>query len=157
MKHLRRYNEAVGGLKGVEEFCANYLANLLDDTSYGFNVRETMTGYSPSPSYIFLLFCNYSVSDIIEWNSVKDHVIPFLHMLIREYQIEPLPFYGGAGPNFHHCKNSGARYRYIDEDPWNRTIRFKQDDATYYYTSIKNVINDEDVPENFIQIQLQFY
>ena len=78
-------------------------------------------------------------------------------MLMKNNQIEPLPFYGGAGPNFYyHCKNSGARYRYIDEDPWNRTIRFKQDDATYYYTSIKNVINDEDVPDEFTQIQIQF-
>ena len=150
MKHLKRYNEAVGGLKGVEEFCANYLANLLDDTSYGFNVRETMTGYSPSPSYIFLLFCNYSVSDIIEWNSVKDHVIPFLHMLIREYQIEPLSYYVAYGNEPH------SQYKYIDENPRNRTIRFKQDDYTYYYTSIKNVINDEDVPDEFYQIQIQF-
>lgn len=154
MKHLRRYNEAVGDLKEIKEFCANYLANLLDDEDYGFNVRETWTSYSPAPSYIFLLFRDY---DKIKWDKVKDHVIPFLHMLMKNNQIEPLPFYGGAGPNFYyHCKNSGARYRYIDEDPWNRTIRFKQDDYTYYYTSIKNVINDEDVPDEFIQIQIQF-
>jgi hypothetical protein len=154
MKHLRRYNEAVGDLKEIKEFCANYLANLLDDEDYGFNVRETMTSYSPTPSYIFLLFHDY---DKIKWYKIKDHVIPFLHMLMKNNQIETLPFYGGAGPNFyHHCKNSGARYRYINEDPWNRTIRFKQDDATYYYTSIKNVINDEDVPDEFTQIQIQF-
>jgi hypothetical protein len=154
MKHLRRYNEAVGDLKEIKEFCANYLANILDDNDYGFNVRETMTSYSPAPSYIFLLFHDYSK---MKWTDIKDHFIPFLHMLMKNNQIEPLPFYGGAGPNFyHHCKNSGARYRYIDENPWNRTIRFKQDDATYYYTSIKNVINDEDVPEDFYQIQIQF-
>ena len=154
MRYLKKYNESL--VEGVEEFCANYLANLLDDTDYEFNVRATMTTYRASPSYIFLLF-NHDYS-VIEWDKVKDHVIPFLHMLIREYQIEPLPFYGGAGPNvYYHCKNSGARYRYIDENPRNRTIRFKPDLNTYYYTSIENVINDEDVPYEFCQIQIQFH
>ena len=148
MKHLRRYNEAVYGVKGVEEFCANYLANLLDNDDYGFNIRSTMATYKVSPSYIFLLFCNYNFIDIIEWNSVKDHVIPFLHMLIREYQIEPLSYYEPHGD---------TTYRYIDKNPRNRTIRFKTGSESYYYTSIENVINDVDVPENFIQIQIQFY
>ena len=147
MKYLKKIFEAVGGLEGVEEFCANYLANLLDDEDYGFNVRETWTGYKVSHSYIFLLFCNYSVIDIIEWNSVKDHVIPFLHMLMREYQIEPLSYYEA---------HSDTTYRYIDQNPRNRTIRFKTGSESYYYTSIERAINDEDVPESFIQIQIQF-
>lgn len=87
MKHLRRYNEAVYGVKGVEEFCANYLANLLDNDDYGFNIRETMKRYKVSPSYTFLFFCNYNFIDIIEWNSVKDHVITFLYMLNKYYNI----------------------------------------------------------------------
>jgi hypothetical protein len=147
MRHLRRYNEAVYGVEGVEEFCANYLANLLDDTDYGFNVRSTMTTYRASPSYIFLLFCNVYYY-VIEWDNVKDHVIPFLHMLMREYRVEPLPYYEA---------HDYTTYRYIDKNPRNRTIRFKTGPESYYYTSIENAINDKDVPENFIQIQIQFY
>ena len=66
---------------------------------------------------------------------------------MREYQIEPLSYYEA---------HSDTTYRYIDKNPRNRTIRFKTGSESYYYTSIERAINDEDVPESFIQIQIQF-
>ena len=157
MKHLRRYNEAVGDLKGVEEFCVNYLANLLDDDTYQFSVTLQMSGYSVSPSYYFSLYkVGNGAYDIIQWNDVKDHVIPFLHMLTREYQIEPMRLIDQSKLTYQ-TKNV-----YIDDNPRNRTIQFNRYlpdtySSDLYYMDVRNVIKDEDVPEQFYQIQLQFY
>ena len=98
MKHLRAYNEAVYGVEGVEEFCANYLANLLDDDTYQFSVTSQMSGHRVSPSYFVCLTRNISydgrpiegAQDIIQWNDVKDHYIPFYQMLSNEYEISTM-------------------------------------------------------------------
>ena len=51
---------------------------------------------------------------------------------------------------------------YIDDNPRNRTIvfdRFLPDvyDTDFYYMDIRNVIKDQDVPEQFYELQVQFY
>ena len=161
MKHLRRYNEAVGDLKGVEEFCVNYLANLLDDDTYQFSVTLQMSGYSVSPSYYFSLYkVGNGAYDIINWGDIKDHIIPFLHMLIREYSIEPGPLVEQSVLTYN--KNlQTQKHVYIDDNPRNRTIKFNRYlpdtySSDFYYMDVRNVIKDQEVPGQFYQLQIQF-
>jgi hypothetical protein len=159
MRYLKKYNEALGGLEDVEEFCVGYLANLLDDDSYQFNVTEQMSGYRVSPSYYFSLYkVGNGAYDIIKWDNIKDQVIPFLHMLIREYSIEPAALVEQSV-----YKNlQTQKHVYIDDNPRNRTIKFNRylpEDyrSDFYYMDIRDVIKDEEVPEQFYQLQIQFY
>jgi len=164
MRFLKGYNESVGSVDDVKEFCSNYLANLLDETTYQLSVTWEMSGYRASPSYFVSLTRSISydgrtiegAQDIIQWNDVKDHIIPFLHMLIREYQIEPARLIDQS-KLFYQTKNV-----YIDDNPRNRTIvfnRFLPDvyDSDFYYMDIRNVIKDQEVPEQFYELQVQFY
>jgi hypothetical protein len=157
MKHLRAYNESAGGVDNVKEFCSNYLANLLDDTTYQLSVTSQMSDYRVSPSYFVCLTRSIShAQDIIQWNDIKDHFIPFLHMLIREYSIEPMRLIDQSKLTYQ-TKNV-----YIDDNPRNRTIQFNRYlpdtySSDLYYMDVRNVIKDEDVPEKFYRIQLQFY
>ena len=159
MRYLKKYNEALGGLEDVEEFCVGYLANLLYDDSYQFNVTEQMSGYRVSPSYYFSLYkVGNGAYDIIKWDNIKDQVIPFLHMLIREYSIEPAALVEQSV-----YKNlQTQQHVYIDDNPRNRTIKFNRylpEDyrSDFYYMDIRDVIKDEEVPEQFYQLQIQFY
>jgi hypothetical protein len=157
MKHLKKYNEAVGGVNGVNDFCEGYLANILDDDSYQFNVTEQMSGHRVSPSYYFSLYkVGNGAYDIIQWDEIKDQFIPFLHMLIREYSIEPMRLIDQSKLTYQ-TKNV-----YIDDNPRNRTIQFNRYlpdtySSDLYYMDVRNVIKDEDVPEQFYRIQIQFY
>ena len=162
MKHLRRYNEAIGGVDEVKEFCGNNLAYLLDDDTYQFSVTLQMSGYRVSPSYYFSLYkVGNGAYDIINWNDIKDQVIPFLHMLIREYSIEPAPLVEESVLTYN--KNlQTQKHVYIDDNPRNRTIKFNRylpEDyrSDFYYMDIRNVIKDEEVPGQFYQLQIQFY
>lgn len=164
MRYLKSYNESAGGVDDVKEFCSNYLANLLDDTTYQLSVTCQMPGHRVSPSYFVSLTRNISYDgrtieggqDIINWGDIKDHFIPFLHMLTREYQIEPMRLIDQSKLTYQ-TKNV-----YIDDNPRNRTIQFNRYlpdtySSDLYYMDVRNVIKDEDVPEQFYQIQLQFY
>jgi hypothetical protein len=164
MRFLKGYNESAGGVDNVKEFCSNYLANLLDDTTYQLSVTSQMSDYRVSPSYFVCLTRSIShdgrtiegAQDIIQWNDVKDHIIPFLHMLIREYQIEPMRLIDQSKLTYQ-TKNV-----YIDDNPRNRTIQFNRYlpdtySSDLYYMDVRNVIKDEDVPEQFYRIQIQFY
>lgn len=135
MKHLRRFNE--GKVEDIREFCKMHLANLLD-YGYDFILRDDIDEYT------FLLFNNY---EMIKWNEIKDEFIPFLQVLKNEYIIEILPYYKN---------NTVSCYRYRDDNPTNRTIRFKPDHNYYYYSNIKFIIDDKDVPSEFYQIQITF-
>jgi hypothetical protein len=164
MIYLKSYNESVGGVDDVKEFCSNYLANLLDDTTYQLSVTSQMSGFRASPSYFVCLTRSISYDgrtieggqDLIKWNDVKDQIIPFLHMLIREYSIEPARLIDQSKLT-HQTKNV-----YIDNNPRNRTIQFNRYlpdtySSDFYYMDVRNVIKDEGVPEQFYQIQIQFY
>ena len=162
MIHLRRFNEAVYGVDEVKEFCGNNLAYLLDDDTYQFSVTSQMSGYRISPSYYFSLYkVGNGAYDIINWNDIKDQVIPFLHMLIREYSIEPASLVEESVLTYN--KNlQTQKHVYIDDNPRNRTIKFNRylpGDYTsdFYYMDVRNVIKDEEVPGQFYQLQIQFY
>lgn len=159
------YNESVRNSESVKEFCEDHLAYLLDDESYRLSVTEQTSDYTRVSPYYYLSLTrdiSYDGStieggqDIINWDDVKDHIIPFLHMLIREYSIEPMRLIDQSKLTYQ-TKNT-----YIDDNPRNRTIQFNRYlPDTYsndlYYMDIRNVIKDEGVPEQFYQLQLQFY
>ena len=161
MKHLRRFNEAVYGVDEVKEFCGNNLAYLLDDDTYQFSVTSQMSGYRVSPSYYFSLYkVGNGAYDIINWNDIKDQVIPFLHMLIREYSIEPAPLVEESVLTYN--KNlQTQKHVYIDDNPRNRTIKFNRYlpdtyRSDFYYMDVRNVIKDQEVPGQFYQLKIQF-
>ena len=154
------YNESVRNSESVKDFCGNHLAYLLDDESYRLSVTEQTSDYTRvSPSYYLSLTRDIGLEggqDIINWGDIKDHFIPFLHMLIREYSIEPMRLIDQSKLTYQ-TKNV-----YIDDNPRNRTIQFNRYlpdtySSDLYYMDVRNVIKDEDVPEKFYQIQLQFY
>jgi len=162
MIHLRRFNEAVYGVDEVKEFCGNNLAYLLDDDTYQFSVTSQMSGYRISPSYYFSLYkVGNGAYDIINWNDIKDQVIPFLHMLIREYSIEPASLVEESVLTYN--KNlQTQKHVYIDDNPRNRTIKFNRYlpcdyTSDFYYMDVRNVIKDEEVSVQFYQLQIQFY
>ena len=167
MKHLKRFNESLTDdeVEELKDFCESSLAYLLDDESYRLSVTEQTSDYTRvSPSYYLSLTRDISYDgstieggqDIINWGDIKDHFIPFLHMLTREYQIEPMRLIDQS-KLLYQTKNV-----YIDDNPRNRTIQFNRYlpdtySSDLYYMDVRNVIKDEDVPEQFYQIQLQFY
>lgn len=146
MKHIRRFNESK--YDEVNDLIEGSLAYLADE-GYEFNIRAE--SYGKNNRFIFLLYKDYQ---FMNWEDIKDYFIPFLERLKDKCEITELPLY---------IDGAVSRYRYIDEDPKNRTIRFIIPPLTglkgsilYYYTDISNVIKNIDVPEKFTQIQILF-
>lgn len=147
MKHLRRFNESK--YDELNDLVEGSLAYLLDE-GYEFNIRAER--YGKNNRFIFLLYKDYQ---FMNWKDIKDYFIPFLERLKDKCKIIELPLY---------VDGSVSKYRYIDEEPKNRTIRFtnpiphqeNKSKKLYYYTDINNVIKNTDVPEKFTQIQILF-
>lgn len=84
MKHLRRFNESLKD--ELQDFCETHLAYLIDE---GFRVRiskfegddyhQIMMGYATDGS-------GYGNNNRL-WSEMKDHVLPFLHFLFKDYEL----------------------------------------------------------------------
>jgi hypothetical protein len=112
-----------------------------------FNENNTLNAKEFCTMHLANLLDNgFNNYNIIKWDSIKDEFIPFLHILSNKYNIESLPYY----------KDNVSSYRYIDDNPINRTIRFNPDNNYYYYSNIEDIINDKDAPSEFYQIQITF-
>ena len=156
MRYLKSFNEGTSflpeDLNELQYFCETYLAYLIDE-GFGIRVRH---GSRKDRVRIEFYKGEIHFPIAFSWDDVKDHIIPFLHMLIREYSIEPMRLIDQSKLTYQ-TKNT-----YIDDNPRNRTIQFNRYlPDTYsndlYYMDIRNVIKDEGVPEQFYQLQLQFY
>jgi len=99
MKHLRKFNEAKAPDQSeIYNLSKDYLAYLLDD-DYTCDVH---TGYewSRTPekitsklvTNIVLRRYNSNKTEKFLWNDVKDHFIPFIHLLSKEYNIDYFKF-----------------------------------------------------------------
>ena len=98
MKHLRRFNESINKEELIE-FCENYLAYLLDkdfNIEYIGKKSHTMPGNKDlDDSEIISLKKGYrtdsmAIADpslMFSWDEIKDHFIPFIHMLSKQYTI----------------------------------------------------------------------
>ena len=85
MKHLKSFNEDITSFSFEEElqdFCDNNLAYLLDDEDIEMKIIP-----SPNPKSkgwrVMILFDQPK-----KWDEIKDHMIPFLTRLIKQYQTD---------------------------------------------------------------------
>jgi hypothetical protein len=102
MKHLRKFNEGKAPDKSeISELSKDYLAYLLDD-DYTCDVE---TGYEwshttdkiKSKLVTNINFFRYKndwsdTPDKFLWSDVKDHFIPFIHLLSKDYNIDYFKF-----------------------------------------------------------------
>ena len=97
MKHLRGFNESSVGLfkEEIRDFCETNLAYLLDDGMKIFvedyDVNKT-NGISVCVDLSFRTVNKPSGG--VKWMVIKDHMIPFLTRLKREYNLYDMNSYG---------------------------------------------------------------
>lgn len=89
MKYLKTFNESLDRNE-LREFCEMYLAYLLDQSDFNLEVFSSTKDVS-----IIELRDNpdgttFSGDKIFTWSDVKDHIIPFLKMLDKSYDIETI-------------------------------------------------------------------
>jgi len=81
MKYLKSIFEAAGEKVELQEFCEMYLAYLIDD---GFEVEvERTSGFKDTLTIVIAPEKGTSTS----WNDIKDKLIPFFSMLVKNYNI----------------------------------------------------------------------
>ena len=97
MKHLRKFNESLK--EELLDFCETYLAYLIDE---GFKVRISKF----EDQLLIGVFSNNCYENNRLWLDMKNHILPFLHFLFKDYElyydndVEPamgIVFHGGSG------------------------------------------------------------
>ena len=91
MKHIKTFNEAITWnpeefKQELKEFCEDNLAYILDDSDlYVTNVSDwdEYSSWQEDLHKIRLSFNRKSK----KWDEIKDHIIPFLIRLNREYEV----------------------------------------------------------------------
>ena len=80
MKYLKRFNESVDFQERLKDFCETHLAYLLDE---GFEVVLT----DLDESYDCEISIKREDERTFTWDEVKDHIVPFIIHLNREYEL----------------------------------------------------------------------
>jgi hypothetical protein len=81
MKYLKGIFEAAGEKVELQDFCEMYLAYLIDD---GFEVEVERTfGFKDTLTIVIKPEKGTTTS----WNDIKDKLIPFFSMLVKNYNI----------------------------------------------------------------------
>jgi hypothetical protein len=81
MKYLKGIFEAAGEKVELQDFCEMYLAYLIDD---GFEVEVERTfGFKDTLTIVIKPEKGTTTS----WNGIKDKLIPFFSMLVKNYNI----------------------------------------------------------------------
>lgn len=98
MKHLRNFNESLRDVseddyEELKEFCESSLAYLLDDYNYELIVRRRTYGDPPKSDVVVSIGPMRGVESM-QWDDMSDHVIPFLTLLARRYDLD-LQGHGG--------------------------------------------------------------
>jgi hypothetical protein len=89
MKYLKTFNESLDRNE-LREFCEMYLAYLLDKSNFNLEVLSSST---KDISIIELRDSPLNAATfykIFTWLDIKDHIIPFLKMLDKSYDIETI-------------------------------------------------------------------
>lgn len=96
MKYLKSFNEALDRNE-LREFCEMYLAYLLDKSNFNLEVFSSTKDISIIELRDNPEGTTFSGDKIFTWLDVKDHIIPFLKMLDKSYEIETIRIfqYGG--------------------------------------------------------------
>ena len=89
MKYLKIFEEFDLNKKlNLREFVENYLAYLLDDY-----IKISYSSHSSGSGPVeVLLIDNKNGYGLLEWDKLKNHFIPFLYMLEREYSVTYIGF-----------------------------------------------------------------
>jgi hypothetical protein len=127
-------NESLSQKEEIEDFCDTHLAYLTDE-NFSINYAEHYGG-----NVTELTIKTLGVTQIFTWEQVKDHFIPFLYMLSKEYKLF----------NFHFedydCKNNeficfqtfmGSKHYYSYDDVISDNIDTDQFTRRYGLYSIK--------------------
>ena len=77
MKHLRRFNESLK--QELQDFCETNLAYLIDE---GFKVR--ISKFEGDDFHQIMI--GYGINNRL-WLQMKDHILPFLHFLFKDYEL----------------------------------------------------------------------
>ncbi len=77
MKHLRRFDESLKD--ELQDFCETNLAYLIDD---GFKVR--ISKFEGDDFHQIMIGC---CNENRLWSQMKDQVLPFLHFLLKDYEL----------------------------------------------------------------------
>ena len=93
MKHLRKFNESLNK-EELQDFCDTYLAYLLDE-DFSIEYLGKKSNKDLDDSEIISLKKGYrhdgmAIADpslMFSWDAIKDHFIPFIHMLSKQYTI----------------------------------------------------------------------
>jgi hypothetical protein len=86
MKYLKRIFEATGEKVELQEFCEMYLAYLIDD---GFEVEVIRENIFKDSFRIRITTETGTITTT--WDNIKDKIIPFFSMLVRNYNIGVKP------------------------------------------------------------------
>ena len=101
MKHLKKFNEGKEPDKSeISDLSKYYLAYLLDDdytcyveTGYEWSrTPEKITSKLVTKIILLKYKNNSSKTEKFLWNNVKDHFIPFIHLLSKDYNIDSFDF-----------------------------------------------------------------
>lgn len=94
MKHIKTFNEAITWnpeefKQELKEFCEDNLAYILDDSDlYVTNVSD-WDEYSSWQEDLHKIRLSFNRTPK-QWDEIKDHIIPFLIRLNREYEVNSL-------------------------------------------------------------------
>jgi hypothetical protein len=89
MKYLKSFNESLDRNE-LRDFCEMYLAYLLDKSNFNLEVFSSTKDISIIELRDNPEGTTFSGDKIFTWSSVKDHIIPFLKMLDKSYDIETI-------------------------------------------------------------------
>ncbi len=85
MKYIKLFEDHFEN--NIQDFCDTYLAYLKDE---GFDIYINSSGWFDGQGEITILRRNENgfILDDYSWDEVRDHVIPFLQMLYKEYNYD---------------------------------------------------------------------
>jgi hypothetical protein len=146
MKHLRRFSTKYSLLEQsneslkqeLQDFCETNLAYLIDE---GFRVR--ISKFEGDDFHQIMIGCNNNHL----WSEMKDHILPFLHFLFKDYElyydngVEPamgIVFHGSWG-----IKQEELKLNQLDDLPDNTVI------GTFYIKVVKK--EDKEVNKSWFR------
>ena len=86
MKYLKRIFESKT-VEELQDFCETNLSYLLDDGDFDVLVRDDVYGKKFNGIQYMIHIKKSKLGERFKWIDVKEHIIPFLHVLNREYRI----------------------------------------------------------------------
>lgn len=89
MKYLKSFNESLDRNE-LRDFCEMYLAYLLDKSNFNLEIFSSTKDISIIELRDNPEGTTFSGDKIFTWSDVKDHIIPFLKMLDKSYDIETI-------------------------------------------------------------------